>query len=202
MDRHWFFTWRTYASWLPGEDGFVGEYVTPDGRRVTDNHHGSPVTEPIPELERYSREVQSGQAILLSASHAEVVLWQLHETATHRGWVLDAVAVIPNHVHIVFGVVGDPDPSAMLRDWKSYASRTLNSQFGKPPAPRWWADRGSKRIIRDDNDRIDRIRYVRDQESPLLVWLSDEAIALVDPKGEPATPGPPRRLTPPVHPGG
>ncbi len=182
MDRYWFFTWRTYGSWLPGEVGFVGEYVTPDGRRVTDNLFGAPTTDPIPALEAYSRRVQSGDTVLLTLLHAESLLSQFHETAAFRGWGIDAVAVIPNHVHIVFGVSGDPDPSDMLRDWKSYASRALNRRHAKPTAPRWWADGGSKRVIRDEADRISRIRYVRDQESPLLVWLSEEAIALV---GEP-----------------
>lgn len=183
MDRYWFFTWRTCGTWLPGEEGFVGEYVTPDGRRVADNQFGLPTTEPIPALEAYSRRVQSGDAVLLALPHAETLLTQFLETAGVRGWVIDAVAVIPNHVHIVFGVAGDPNPSAMLRDWKSYASRALNRHFGKPPAPRWWADRGSKRVIQDEADRISRICYVRDQEAPLLVWLSREAISLI---GEPA----------------
>ena len=45
-------------------------------------------------------------------------------------------------LNLVFGVPGDPDPSAMLRDWKSYASRALNRSGAKPNAPRWWADQG------------------------------------------------------------
>lgn len=183
VDRHWFFTWRTYGTWLPGEEGFVGHYLSPDGRRVTDNVYGSPTTEPIPALEAFSRRLQSGEAVRLDLPHAEALLAQFHETAGCRRWALDAVAIIPNHVHIVFGVTGDPDPSKMLHDWKSYASRALNRTFGPPPAPRWWADGGSKRIVRDEMDRINRIQYVRDQESPLLVWLRDEAVALV---GRPA----------------
>jgi hypothetical protein len=28
VDRYRFFTWRTYGTWLPGENGFVGYYRT------------------------------------------------------------------------------------------------------------------------------------------------------------------------------
>ena len=40
MDRYWFYTWQTYGTWLPGEDGFVGYYHSQHGRRVIDNVPG------------------------------------------------------------------------------------------------------------------------------------------------------------------
>src|SRR5205823_6747287 len=95
-------------------------------RRVIDNIPGEPATKPIPSLERYARSAMRGQPILLTVQQANVILAQLQETAAYRGWMIDAVAVMINHVHVVYGVPGDPDPSDMLRDWKSYASRALN----------------------------------------------------------------------------
>jgi REP element-mobilizing transposase RayT len=181
MDRHWFFTWRTYGTWLPGEDGFVGYHYTPDGRRVTDNQPGEPQSEPIPPLERYAHDVMAGEPVLLTATLAKVVLRQLHETAAVRRWTVDVVAITATHVHVVYGVPGDPDPSAMLRDWKSYASRALNRSGAN--APRWWADSGSKRRLKDMEDRLAAIQYVRDQPAPLLVWMSEEAVRLVGPRG-------------------
>jgi REP element-mobilizing transposase RayT len=193
MDRYWFFTWRTYGTWLPGEDGFVSYYHPPDGRRVIDNRPGAPPTGPIPALERYARDVMTGEPVLLVRPQAEVLLRQLQETAGVRGWVIDAVAILTNHVHVVFGVPGDPDPSGMLRDWKSYASRALNRSGPRPNAPRWWADGGSKRRLKDQGHRLAAICYVRDQPDPLLVWLSEEARQLA---GLPDPPGVPARLRP------
>lgn len=188
MDRYWFFTWRTYGTWLPGDDGFVGYYHTPDGRRVIDNVPGEPATDAVPPLARYAREAMTGEPVLLTASQADALLGQLHETAAYRSWKIDAVAVMVNHLHLVFGVPGDPDPSAMLQCWKSYASRALNRLGPKPNAPRWFADGGSKRPLPADENRIGAIRYVRDQSGPLLIWLSDEARRLAGPTvGEPAT---------------
>jgi REP element-mobilizing transposase RayT len=183
MDRYWFFTWRTYGTWLPGEDGFVGYYRDDDGERRIDNVPGELPTEAIPPLQRYAQEAMSGEPLLLSARQAEVLLAQFHETARYRKWVIDAVAVLVNHVHIVVGVPGDPDPSDMLRDWKSYASRALNRIGPRREAGRCWADRGSKRRIKTNENRLAAIRYVRDQENALLVWLSAEARQLL---GEPA----------------
>jgi REP element-mobilizing transposase RayT len=183
MDRYWFFTWRTYGSWLPGQDGFVGYYRPVQDRRVIDNVPGEPTTEPIPSLERYAQAAMKGQPILLIAEQAKVILAQLQETAACRGWIIDAVAVMINHVHVVYGVPGDPDPSAMLRDWKSYASRALNRISPKPHEGRWWADSGSTRPLKTEEHRLAAICYVRDQIEPLLVWLSPAARQLV---GEPA----------------
>src|SRR3954449_11068863 len=120
MDRYWFFTWRTYGTWLPGGDGFVGYYRTSDGRRVTDNQPGEPLADSIPALERYARQAMAGEAVLLACGLADVLLRQFQETAGVRGWSIDVAAIMPDHVHLVFGTPGDPDPSAMLRDWKSY----------------------------------------------------------------------------------
>ena len=183
MERFWFFTWRTYGSWLPGEDGFVSCYRDSNGRRRIDNAPGELPTGPIPNLERYAREAMKGVAVLLDAGQAHALLAQFHQTAAYRGWGIDAVAVMVNHVHIVFGVRGDPNPSAMLRDWKSYGSRTLNRVGPRREAGRWWADQGSKRAIKTDERRLAAIQYVHNQENPLLVWLSPEARRLL---GEPA----------------
>jgi REP element-mobilizing transposase RayT len=183
MERYWFFTWRTYGTWLPGEDGFVGYHHNPDGQRVIENVPGEPPAGPIPRLELYAREAMQGEPLFLTAAQAEILWRQLQETAAYRKWEIDAVAVMVNHVHIVFGVPGDPEPSCMLRDWKSYASRALNRAEVRPLGERWWADGGSTRPVKTDERRLAAIQYVRDQTDPLLVWLSPVARALL---GEPA----------------
>src|SRR5262245_6811396 len=177
MDRYWFFTWRTYGTWLPGNDGFVGFYRRLTGERVIDHHVDGEFAEPMPALASYSRDLLKSEPKLLDLPKAESLQAQFHETATYRGWQIDAIAVLATHVHIVYGVPGDPDPSRMLGDWKSYGSRALNRRFGKPPE--WWAERGSKRRLKSPQSRWGAIVYVRDQENPLVVWLSNEAKAIV-----------------------
>jgi REP element-mobilizing transposase RayT len=182
MDRYWFFTWRTYGTWLPGEEGFVGKYVTKDGQRVTDNRHGDLAGPAMPALAGYAAEQMTHPPVYLTHPQAERLLDQFHETARYRGRVIDAVAILSNHIHMVFGTPGDPNPDELLEDWKVYASRALNRLIGwAPPNPRpvWWARGGSKRITKTVARRAGAIRYIQDQETPLVLWLSDEATQLL-----------------------
>src|SRR5205814_3866691 len=109
--------------------------------------------------------------------------------------------VLVSHANVVFGVPGDPDPDRMLADWKAYASRPLNRLVGWPPPaasaitqreaakarrPVWWEVEGSTRPLKTVESRIRAIRYVRDQENPLAVWLSDGARRLLEEYPEPA----------------
>jgi len=175
MERYWFFTWRTYGTWLPGEDGFVGYYYSPDGRRVIENEPQAPKSDAIPALERYARSQMKGNPVLLSEPQSRVLLDQFHETAAYRGWEIDAVAILGNHIHIVFGAPGDPNPSEMLKTLKAYASRALNRN-GKPQnAPRWFADGGSTSNLKDPPNRVSAIRYVRDQLGEYVIRISNEA---------------------------
>jgi REP element-mobilizing transposase RayT len=187
MDRLWFFTWRTYGSWLPGEEGFVGYYRASDGTSAIDNIPGELPTGPIPPLERYARGAMNGEPVILTPQQAKTLLAQFHETSAYKQWRLDAVAVMTNHVHLVFGVPGDPDPAELLKCWKSYASRALNRLGPRPIAPRWFADGGSKRRLVDEENWIGAVRYVMDQAGALLIWLSEQARRLAGAHGEPAT---------------
>jgi len=187
MDRFWFFTWRTFGTWLPGAAGFVGDFVTIQGQRITQNVPTTPTADPMPALERYAKSVMRRSPVLLNAEQAAVLLPKLIAHAKYRGWLLDAAAILANHVHVVFGVPGDPDPDEMLADWKSYASRPLNRLVGwsgesdskrargeKRTRPIWWERDGSTRRLKDESRRVAAIRYVRDQENSLAGWLSEE----------------------------
>ena len=193
LDRFWFFTYRSYATWLPGEDGFVGYYRRVTGARVIDNAFGGEFAGPMPALAEHARGLLKSPPVLLTLAQAVRLLAQFHETAGHRGWGIDAVAILANHVHIVCGVPGDPDPSDVLGDWKSYGSRALNRDFGRLPGG-WWAGGGSKRPLKTARSRWAAIRYVRDQADPLVVWLSPWAAAwMAEPCPDADLPANPRR---------
>ena len=181
MDRYWHFTWRTYGTWLPGTPGFVGDHV-PDGiTRVSANRPGHPTAEPQPALARYAAAI-SADPVGLTPAQAAAVARQLRETAAYRGRLILAAAVLVNHVHLVFGTPGDPDPDQMLADWKAWASRALNRLAGwAAPAPRpvWWERDGSKRPLKGGPARASAVRYARDQDGPLVVWVGDEAADLL-----------------------
>jgi REP element-mobilizing transposase RayT len=128
----------------------------------------------MPELQEYARIELKGPPIVLTAEQAEAMFLQFYETATIRNWKLLAVGIMAKHVHIVVGVMGDPDPNKVLGDFKSYASRRLSRKWGKPKSETWWTERGSTRKLRDEAALLAAIEYVRNQENPLLIWIAGE----------------------------
>ncbi len=166
MDRNWLLTWTTYGTWLPGDRrGSV---------RRQQNVVGTPWVESTPALENAALAAMKDPPVRLDFAQARVVLDQFHQTATHRDWQLHAVAVMHNHVHIVVGVPGDPAPDALLRDFKSYASRALNRALSRSNSgPRaWWTTSGSRRKLPDAAAVAAAVRYVERQSNPLLVWVN------------------------------
>jgi REP element-mobilizing transposase RayT len=129
-----------------------------------------------PELQISAKSAMVGPPVTLEPQHAAELFSQFRETATHRGWVLLAIAILSNHVHLVVRVAGDPDGSVILRDFKSYASRRLNRVFSVPPNGSWWAESGSRRVLKTDFNICRAIEYVRHQAGALLVWI-DRPIA-------------------------
>jgi REP element-mobilizing transposase RayT len=174
MDRYWFLTWTTYGTWLPGDArGFVSPVRDGDGPEVLHNVPGTPYDADMPELTQAARCQLKGPPIYLETEQATVLLGQFRETAAYRGWKLLAVAIMANHMHVVVGVPGDPDPSDILGDFKSYGSRALNRKWGKPQSGTWWTESGSKRVLCDEAAIREVIKYVREQFRPLLIWAAE-----------------------------
>jgi REP element-mobilizing transposase RayT len=184
MDRYWLPSNTCYGNWLPGDRrGFVGRVwdhrpgdVT-EKPRVTHDLPGIPYDEDLAGLEARSRELLKGPPIHFTDSHAEKLLGQFRETADYRGWELCAVAVMFNHFHIVVGVNGDPSPSKVLGDFKSWGTRVLTRHFGEPASKTWWTECGSKRKLPDERAIALAGHYVLyRQPNPLLTWSPSTAL--------------------------
>ncbi len=171
IDRIWFLTWTTYGTWLPGDErGFVSPKFAGDTPERRNNEPGRPYAEGRADLRRIAENRLAGDPVRLTRDQAEVVRRQFEETARYRGWQLLGGAIMANHVHLAVGVPGDPDPSALLRDFKSYASRALNLRDRRSVKPKWWTEQGSKRKIADWDTLETVLRYVREQKYALEVW--------------------------------
>jgi REP element-mobilizing transposase RayT len=182
VDRCWLLTWTTYGSWLPGDvRGFVGNVRDQNGAHVTHNQPGTEYDRERPHLQEYAKATQKLESVRLTREQAAIVCRQLQATAEIRQWKLFAVAVMANHVHVVVGVIGDPDPSTLLRDFKSYCARELNNHTTVEVPRRWWTESGSTRKLPDESAVLAAIRYVKDQDWPLALWIRPED----EPPGEP-----------------
>lgn len=173
MDRHWFFTWTTYGSWLPGDKrGFVSNLRDGAGGYERHNIPGTPFDASLPNLENFARRHLKCPPIRLLLDQAEALLVQFQETADCRRRQLLAVGIMANHLHLVVGVPGDPKPADILRDFKAYGSRALNRRWTKPKSDTWWTDSGSKRKLPDEQAVLAAVKYVIEQEYPLVIWTA------------------------------
>jgi len=174
MDRHWLLIWTTYGTWLPGDQrGFVGPVRDAGGEQEIHNVPGTPYDADNPSLTRFAQRQLKHPPIRLIKDQAHELLLQFHETARLRKWQLLAAAIMGNHVHLVAGVPGDPDPSLLPRDFKSYGSRRLNHRWSKPECGRWWTESGSKRKLPNQQAVDSAISYVQRQQNPLVIWITN-----------------------------
>ncbi len=110
----WLITISCYGSHLPGDSRGSFDHVR------NGDHRFMP---PAPALERYARELTAAPSFALSSgAHRQAVLDAIIEVCRFRDWPLLALHIPTTHIH---GVVEAPDASGVLRDWKSYASRSL-----------------------------------------------------------------------------
>ena len=174
VDRYWLLTSTTYGQWLPGDvRGSVSRENVPDqSHRKEQSEFGTPCSQPMPELNETSRKLLKAAPIYLTQAHAERLLTQFHETCDVRQWLLVGTAIMANHLHIILGVPGDPEPDSLLRDIKAYGSGALNRIFGKPKSETWWTKGGSKRKLPTSVAVLNAIQYLRDQEYPLVIWIN------------------------------
>ena len=174
MDRFWLLTWTTYGTWLPGDArGFVSNVPGPLGPEVRHNLPGTPYDADLPEVRERALDNLVGQPVWLSESQVQLLADQFRETARIRGWQLLALAIMTNHVHLVVGVLGDPDPARLLHDFKSYGTRALKQAGHRPSGARWWTESGSRRKLPDERAVLAAVEYVRRQERPLVVWVPE-----------------------------
>jgi REP element-mobilizing transposase RayT len=171
MNRHWLLTWTTYGTWLPGDErGFVSPKFENEQTEKRNNRFGTQYDSHRPDLNQIARTKIIGQPVLLNKNQAEVLKRQFLETAVFRGWSIRSAAIMPNHIHLLTGVAGDPDPSNLLRDFKSYGSRELNKHFEHPESGTWWTEQGSKRKVTDDEHLQTVVNYIKHQPAALIIF--------------------------------
>ena len=146
----YFLTWTTYGTWLPGDGrqwvdkrGWAGKpYECPDGRRAATAR---------------SRMKQSG--VNLRPGQRRAVEDAIRSVCCFKGWVIHALNVRSNHVHLVL-TAEDTTPERLMTTLKAWASRRLNEVSDRH---RWWTRHGSTRYIGTERSLQGAIEYVEHQ---------------------------------------
>lgn len=173
---HWLLTWTTYGTWLPGDPRGsvtrIREGTVSGGPRVEHDQLGKPFVPHIAGLVRSSQDRMLGAPVWLTQEQGKIVLTDLQSSAAFRNWPLHAAAVMANHVHIALDAPNDVISDDLLRVLKSYASRRLNEEFGKPKSGTWWTQSGSRRKLRDAVALRGAVAYIRKQHRPLAMFIA------------------------------
>ena len=94
-------TWRTYGTWLPGDErGWVDE------RR---NGRGEPTHGADYRLENAAKGQMKAARVILTDAQRQAVDDAVRAACTEKGWVLHAVNVRTNHVHVVVNTNSPPE---------------------------------------------------------------------------------------------
>lgn len=133
-----FLTWRTYGTWLPGDErGWT------DARR---NGFAEPTNFPDPHRENIARARMGHSVFVMTPAVREAVDRAIRDACGWRGWEVLALNVRTNHVHLV--LAGDPVGGTPVVTLKARVSRALWEAGKVSKDQPIWSRGGSHRILR------------------------------------------------------
>ena len=145
----YFLTWTTYGTWLPGDDRGWRHKRDPD------------IQPPNPLLVATTRSQMREPAFLLSEVHRRLAEETVREHCRIRGWLLHAIGVRTNHVHVVVTAPGYR-PEDVCDQFKSWCTRRLKTDV--PTRTRFWTEGASCRWINTEDDLEATVLYVAEAQ--------------------------------------
>ncbi|MCY7376292.1 MAG: transposase [Pyrinomonadaceae bacterium] len=146
-------TFRCYGTWLHGDErGSVDRFH---------NQYKSSYIPPNAEWQKANAGKLKGGAVILSAEQRISVEHTIREVCNFRAWLLRAVNVRTNHVHIVVSI-GDAKSENALNSFKAYSTKKMRekSLWNRENSP--WSDKGSKRNLWNERSINLAVEYVID----------------------------------------
>jgi REP element-mobilizing transposase RayT len=151
-------TFRCYGTWLHG-----------DKRGSVDRFHNQPgeaFLEPDEKLESYRRQLQKGTAMHFDMNARKLVDATIREVAQYRGWKIQELNVLSNHVHAVVTASDDVTPEKIMNNFKARSTRLLREQGRISSQAPVWEYHGSTRWLNSEEAVEMACRYVREQNEP------------------------------------
>jgi REP element-mobilizing transposase RayT len=148
----YFITFRTYASWLHGDD-----------RGSVDRKHnrfGTPMLSPHRGREHFDQHERVAAPLELDDVQRGIVDGAIRAVVAHRGWTLHALNVRTNHTHVV--VTAGQSPEHVMNTFKSWATRRLRESGLVDEAQPVWSRHGSTIYLFRPEKMAEKTRYVND----------------------------------------
>jgi REP element-mobilizing transposase RayT len=159
-----FITFSTYGTWLHGS-----------AKGSVDSEHnafGTPLLEADGPRENHVRDAMVQPPYVMSAAERDIVCKAIVELARERGWLLLAVQVRTNHVHVV--ISADRDPGRLMSELKARASRDLTSAGFDNAERRRWTRHGSTLHLFREEDVEAKTRYTLDEQGERMAWYAQD----------------------------
>ncbi|MEK7710509.1 MAG: transposase [Planctomycetota bacterium] len=137
----YFLSWRTYATWLHGDD-----------RGSVDREHNVYATgylEPNPIRQQWETNTSRSCPLLLGELQRQTITDAIEEHCLHKNWQLLAVAVRTNHVHVLVAFPGIA-PEQVMTELKAWSTRALRRKGLIQKDAKVWAHHGSTQYLWDD----------------------------------------------------
>jgi REP element-mobilizing transposase RayT len=103
--------------------------------------------------------------LVLDHKQRSIVEATIRKHCQIRKWELHAVSCRTNHVHVV--VSANRNPGTVMDQFKAWCTRHLKEDFvnrlqaaNEKMRENWWTQRGSKRVINNQDSLESAIRYV------------------------------------------
>jgi REP element-mobilizing transposase RayT len=126
-----------------------------------DDRHRTPGNQLVPvDKHRVAFETRQlmNEPIRLSPGDRDVVDAAIRDHAAYRAWVIHALKVRTNHVHVVVTCADEPEKP--LREFKAWATRRLRERGLLGERVRVWTRHGSTRYLFDGDAVCAAVRYV------------------------------------------
>ena len=156
-------SFRTYGTWLHGDDrGSIDR---------SHNRYGSPYLAANRNWQAFNKQNLKTKPLILDTRQRKSVKVAIVETCGIRKWSLLASNVRTNHVHVV--VTANRLPGRVLNALKANATRQLRADGLWAHCFSPWADKGSTRLLWNEQSVAKAVEYVLDGQGGELPDFDD-----------------------------
>ena len=167
----YFISFRTYGTWLHGDERGSVDRVH--------NQYGTPFLPPDEDWHRQDEQLLEHTPVVLTQDQRRTVELAIRETCVTRNWILRALNVRTNHVHVVVST-NTRRPELALNAFKTKATRRLRRLGYWPHTHSPWSDKGSKRYLWTEAGVHNAINYVLNGQEHSAVGPSQVDSATCD----------------------